>query len=133
MARTRWYRQHPRSLATAYAVWKAGNPRGAVEIAWEAARVPSWKRAVLRCIASKEGGGRADVWYGHSRGWQGGRFVGTDRVNGWFQIRPYHAPTGDRLVTYRTYLYTSDPVWSALWSARANIPQAFAAQRGRCF
>jgi hypothetical protein len=132
VARLRWLRSHKNTKVYSYHLWRTRGPAAAVENEFRRLRVSSWLRRVYRCIARNEGHGMADVWNGFSRGWQGGRFAGTDRVNGWFQIRPYWTPTGSRVVTHETYLYTSDVVWSTDKAVEIGLDPFFA-QRGRCF
>ena len=132
MARTRWMHQHrcdPRTLTRRYElgtwVWRL------IEKRWECTDVPGGTRSFLRCIAGAEGGHSwSDVWYGGSRGWQGGRFAGSDRVVNPFQFRPFwavlaHPYATERYVTWRTFAILTNPVHAADLAHRVS-PSAYA-------
>lgn len=132
-ARTTWMRTHPCADATLERRYRIGavSMWATVEATWECDVVPTWTRAFLRCAADHEGGREhPDVWFGGSRGWQGGRFKGTDRVLGPIQSRPYHArkivpalaaTDADRTVTEETFGIITDPVNHARIAARVGV------------
>ena len=135
-ARSEWMRTHRCSDATLARLYAIGarSSWATVEATWECDGVASWTRSFLRCAADHEGGrDHPDVWFGHSRGWQGGRFAGSDRVVGHVQVRPYHASKvapaligRDRVVTLETFEVITHPVNHARIAARVGV-RAFAA------
>ncbi len=134
-ARTEWMRTHPCANATLARRYRLGaaSSWATVEATWACDGVPHSTRSFLRCIADHEGGrDHPDVWYGGSRGWQAGRFAGTDRVVNHFQTRPYHARRvapevsgRDLRVTRETFRILTHPV-NAARVAVAVGPRAYA-------
>jgi hypothetical protein len=143
-AREAWMDTHKCATATLERRYRTGHTSswGTVLATWECDRVPSWYRSFLICAAGKEGGTTyPDVWYGGSRGWQGGRFQGTDRVVGHIQVRPYHArkivpalalTDADRTVTLETFLIITDPVNHARIAARVGVGAFAATTQAAC-
>lgn len=123
-ARTRYMQTHPcdpNVIRRRYVLrgrFTRGSSWIAVEQTWACDQVPESSRATLRCVADHEGGrDYPDVWFGFSRGWQGGRFAGTLTVVGHEQIRPYHAArvsnVRDEVVTLDTFRVLTDPIHHA--------------------
>lgn len=109
--------------------WSTRDTRATAEAVWDEQGVSASERAYWRCIIRRESNWLPDVWYGGARGWQPG-YAGSDRVNGLLQMRPYHAETGDRVVTYATFLRTSDPVFSLRKALRLGHGPFFASNGG---
>jgi len=142
MGRTRWMHEHscdPRTLTRRFKLYGMGVVGGSwalVERRWACEHVAAATRSFLRCIADHEGGRSwPDVWYGGSRGWQGGRFAGTDRVVNHFQTRPYwaqlvHPYATERTATWRTFSILTNPVNAADIAIRVG-PHAYAT-KGLC-
>ncbi len=110
--------------------WSTRDTRKVAEAVFDEQGVSNSERAYWRCIITRESGWRADVWYGGARGWRP-EYAGTDRVNGLMQMRPYHADLADdRVVSYATYLRTSDPVFSIRKALRLGHGPFFASNGG---
>lgn len=141
-AREAYMRTHECSTAVLERRYRTGYRSGwdTVLKTWECDRTPSWYVDFLSCAAGNEGGkGPPDVWFGGSRGWQGGRFAGTDRVVGYIQSRPYHASKvapqlagRDRVVTYETFLVLTDPVNHARVAERVGVGAFAATTQAAC-
>lgn len=138
-ARAEWRRTHPNSDAAIYTYFeRTGNTKGTVHKVYVQLETPLWKQNLYDCIFKHESEFRFNVWFGQSRGWQSGRFVGTKTVNGVAQLRPFWAswwlrdcvscsgnPKYDR-VTSRTYHITSDPVVSTKIALRIGLGPFYA-------
>ena len=132
-AREAYMDTHPCSTAVLERRYRTGfrNSWSTVLATWRCDGVPEWEQQFLTCAADHEGGRTfPDVWYGGSRGWQGGRFAGSDRVVGHVQVRPYHArrivpalavTDADRTVTLETFLIITDPVNHARIAAQVGV------------
>jgi len=120
-ARELWMRSHACADATLERRYRRGarSSWDTVVATWACDGVDSGTQSFLTCIADHEGGRtHPAVWYGGSTGWQGGRFIGTDRVVNHFQTRPYHASKVapgiyDRTVTRETFDVLTDPINAA--------------------
>jgi hypothetical protein len=139
-ARTAWMRSHPCATATLVRRYRLGARTSwqTVLATWSCDGVSAATQSFLSCIADHEGGRvYPDVWFGGSRGWQGGRFAGTDLVVNHFQTRSYHASKvapelagRDRVVTRETFEVLTNPVNAARIAVRVG-PRAYATA-GRC-
>ena len=113
-----------------YVWWSTRDTRATAEAVWGEQGVSPGERAYWRCIITRESNWLPDVWYGGARGWQPS-YAGTDRVNGLLQLRPYHADLADdRVVSYATFLRTSDPVFSLRKALRLGHRPFFASNGG---
>ncbi|MGE0025676.1 MAG: hypothetical protein AB7U07_01045 [Thermoleophilia bacterium] len=110
--------------------WSTHDTRKTAEAVWDEAGVSASERAYWSCIVSRESGWKASVWYGGLEGWQP-QYAGTDRVNGLLQLRPYHADLpDDAVVSYATFLRTSDPVFALRKALRLGHGPFFASNGG---
>lgn len=113
-----------------YVWWSTRDPHRVADAVFDEQGVTASERTYWRCIINRESGWKSDVWYGGARGWQP-RYAGTDRVNGLMQLRPYHADLrDDRVVSYATFLRTSDPVFSLRKAIRLGHNPFFASNGG---
>ena len=111
--------------------WSTQDTHAVAEAVFDEQGIGEGERAFWRCVISRESGWRSDVWYGGAEGWHP-EYAGTDRVNGLAQLRPYHADlVNDRVVSYATYLRTSDPVFAVRKALRLG-PGPFFASAGSC-
>lgn len=134
-----WHALHPcHPYSQDVAFERRRNITIAMVQAWDCLGVPKWRQAKLLCYTDVEGGTtHMDVWHGGSRGWQGGRFAGTDRVVGPLQIRPYHSHlagvgVNDRVATLATFRVLTNPRLHATIGARLSLSAWAATSRRRC-
>lgn len=114
-----------------YVWWSTRDTRAVAEAVFDEQGVSESERARWRCVIRRESNWLPDVWYGGARGWRP-EYAGTDRVNGLMQMRPYHADlANDAVVSYATYLRTSDPVFSVRKALRLGFGPFFAST-GAC-
>lgn len=108
-----------------YVWWSTHDTRKVAEAVFDEQGTPEAERVRWRCIFRRESNFLPDVWYGGARGWHP-EYAGTDRVNGIAQLRPYHADLADdSVVSYATYLRTSDPVFSVRKALRLGFGPFF--------
>lgn len=112
-----------------YIWWSTGDTRRTAEAVWDEQGVSASERRYWACIIGRESGWRPDVWYGGAHGWQP-QYAGTDRVVGLLQMRPYHADIGERVVSHRTYVRLTDPVFALRKALRLGHRPFFASNGG---
>jgi len=145
-ALVKWYSTHPYADATIYHYWHTtGDTYGTVQKVFAARKVPAWKVNTYNCIFKHESNFDSDTWYRGNQsyasvqGWQP-RFIGTDRVNGVAQLRPFWAwwwlagrpqvaPRRDASI--ETYHVTSDPIVSTKIALAIGL-QPFYADKAVC-
>ena len=116
-----------------YDVYNTRGVRDMVEVVFDRNGLDEGTRSMWRCIINNESGWVPNVWNGGLTGWQP-KYIGTDKVVGLMQMRPYHADgvSPNQTVSYATYVKLSDPVYSIQKGLRLG-PGPFFAQAGNCF